>query len=207
MPELNYHELILARIATVLRRNQIEDFHIVSMMATYLVDSIILASRNLTCTEMQAFLRFAQNGFTVGAVGDSNASCPICGAPSAARLSHILRCGAVWVFLDEQCTGLSWDFSHPDRWQFLFGSLVSESDGAAQLCLVWDILQAGIHAGRLGQDGLAGSLSRLRGLCCRPGFPGRAARSLLPAAPAVQIFPGVGEGGHAVGGGPSPPGI
>jgi hypothetical protein len=187
IPYFNFHALIKARIATVLRRIQIEDDQIIDSMATNTLDTIILATLHLNCTAMQAFLRMSQNGFSIGAVGDASSPCPLCEAPSAARLSHLLNCGALWLFLDEECPGLAWDFAHANRWQFLFGTLVSDSFGAALLCLAWDCIHAGIQAGRFGRVGLAGCVSRLQALCNRSGTTGQFARVLHhPAIPAVQ---------------------
>ncbi len=69
LTDLNYHGLIAERMTTVLRRMQIEDHGIVNMMAAHLLDAILMASAILTCTDLQAMLRFVQNGFTIGAVG------------------------------------------------------------------------------------------------------------------------------------------
>jgi hypothetical protein len=96
---LDYHDLIKARLATVLKQNQVECNNILSMMDTYAVDTIILATAILSCTELQAVLRFAQNGLTIAAAGVPNASCLLRGPPAAARLIHVVRCGALWVFL------------------------------------------------------------------------------------------------------------
>jgi hypothetical protein len=154
-------------------------------MATHLLDSIILASVNLHCTALQAFLRFAQNAFVLGQA--AGAPCPFCNAPLAARLSHFLRCGAIWVLLAENCPGLGWDFAAPDRWQFLFGSRVTDSCGASKLALVWDIIHAGAQAGRFGNEGFHGSLSRLVALSKRPGTTGRSASALQEPPQAIVL--------------------
>jgi hypothetical protein len=169
-PLFAYFPLIKARISTVLRRLQVEDDSLHSMMATSILDTILLASNILNCTGLQAFLRVAQNAFMLGAVGDTDSPCPLCGASNAARLSHLVRCGAVWVYLAEECPGLQWDYSHPDRWQFLLGSLVQDSSQAARLCIAWDSIYAGANAGRFGRDGYDGCKARLQALCCRAGF-------------------------------------
>jgi hypothetical protein len=158
---------------------------VINMMATNLLDAIILASSIFSCTELHAILRLAQNAFSLGAVGDASSPCPLCEAPSAARLSHLVRCGALWLFLDEECPGLGWDCSLHLRWQFLFGSQVRDSCSAALLALTWDVIYAGTQAGRFGQDGLAGCMSRMRALCCRPGQSAQLTRLLMQPPPDV----------------------
>jgi hypothetical protein len=150
----------------------------VDNVANNLLDCIILASTNLHCTALQAFLRFSQNAFVLGQAAGAP-PCPFCNASQAARLSHFLRCGAIWVLLAENCPGLGWDYAAPDRWQFLFGSRVTDSCGASKLALVWDIIHAGAQAGRFGNEGFNGSLSRLVALSKRPGATGRVASALL----------------------------
>jgi hypothetical protein len=158
------------------------EIHIDTLAANAL-EVIILASANLHCTGMQAFLRFCQNGINISAGIGGATSCPMCGAPMAARLSHIVKCGAVWVFLAEQCPGLGWDFSAPERWQFLFGSLVSNSDDAAMLCLAWDSITAGINTGRFAGVGFEAACARQVALTKRPGKTGLLATSMAQAPP------------------------
>jgi hypothetical protein len=156
---------------------------IVDTMANNTLRTITLASSILHCTVLTVFLRFAQNGFTSGVQGDSTQPCPLCGAQAAARLSHVLNCGGLWVFLAEECPGLGWDYSASDRWQLLFGTQVTTNDSAAQLCLAWDCIQAGFNAGRFGRVGVEGCLSRLVALVNRPGTTGQLARTLLQPPP------------------------
>jgi hypothetical protein len=156
----------------------------VDTLAGNLLDCIILAASNLHCTALQALLRVAQNAFALGQASGT-AECPFCLAPQAARISHFLRCGAIWVFLAENCPGLGWDFSSPDRWQLLLGSGVTDSSSAGMLTLVWDIVHAGAQAGRLGNVGLTGAMSRLVALSKRPGQQGRFAAALL--APPLPV--------------------
>jgi predicted RNA-binding Zn-ribbon protein involved in translation (DUF1610 family) len=156
----------------------------VDNMAAYSLEVIILASTILHCTAMQSFLRFCQNGITIGAGGGSH-SCPMCGASMAARLSHIVRCGVVWVFLAEHCAGLRWDFSAPDRWTLLFGSGAQNAAEAAMLCLAWDAIVAGINAGRLAGVGFDAAVARRVALSKRPGQTGMLATCMGLAPPAV----------------------
>jgi hypothetical protein len=180
----DYHALILSRITTVVQRRQIEDPDLHSIMATFLLESIILASAILQCTAMQPLLRICQNGLTVSHPGDTLNFCPLCNAEQAGRLSHLLNCGAAWVFLAEHCPGLGWDFSASDRWQLLLGASVQDSESAAALCLAWDAIVAGVHAGRFGGCGFEACIARLTAMCSRPGHVGRVARLLQqPLAP------------------------
>jgi hypothetical protein len=183
---LDYHQLIAARMCTVLRRNGIEDMNIVNDIANHVLRTITLASTNLHCTVTSAFLRLAQNGLSLGVHGDAMQPCPLCGAPAAARLSHALNCGGLWVFVDEECPGLGWNCSSPDRWRLLLGTQAHDCDSAAMLCLIWDIIQAGFNAGRFGRDGIAGCMSRLVSLAARPGFTGRTARAITQP-PALHV--------------------
>jgi hypothetical protein len=150
----------------------------VEAMATNILDTIILAATNLHCTALQALLSFSQNGFVLGQASGAP-HCPFCTAVQGARLSHFLRCGAIWCFLDEHCHELGWDFSHPERWQLLLGQTANNSTNAGMLALVWDIIHAGAQAGRFGNDGCAGMLSRLVALSKRPGPSGTLARAML----------------------------
>jgi hypothetical protein len=160
---------------------------IVDTMAANTLRTITLASNILHCTVLTAFLRFAQNGFTIGVQGDSSQPCPLCGAQAAARLSHVLNCGALWVFLAEECPGLGWDYSSPSRWQLLFGTHATDNNSAAQLCLAWDCIQAGFNAGRFGRVGVEGCLSRLVALSNRPGPTGQLARTLTQPPPPASV--------------------
>jgi hypothetical protein len=185
-PSLDYRSLVHARLLTVLRRMGPEyEIHIDTLAANTL-EVIILASANLHCTGMQAFLRFCQNGINICAGSGGATSCPMCGAPMAARLSHIVQCGAVWVFLAEQCPGLNWDFSAQNRWMFLFGSMVQDSNSAASLCLAWDSITAGVQAGRFAGNGFEAASARLIALSKRIGPTGRLASLLAQPIPAVQ---------------------
>jgi hypothetical protein len=183
LPKFDYLTLIQARLTTVLRRNGIEDPHVLHAMAKFSLQVITMASEHLHCSLLSAFLRFAQNGLTICTTGDASHACPLCGAQAAARLSHLVRCGALWLFLDENCPGLGWDCSAPDRWQYLFGASVQDSASAALLCLAWDCIQAGLNAGRFGREGTEGCLSRLIALVNRPGLPGQLARALTTPPP------------------------
>jgi hypothetical protein len=174
----DYQQIIAARMSTVLRRNGIEDMNIVNDIASDLIRTITLASTNLHCTVLAAFLRLVQNGLSFGMHGVSLQPCPLCGAPAAARLSHALNCGGLWVFVSEECQGLGWDCSSHDRWRLLLGAQAVDCDSSAMLCLLWDILQAGLNAGRFGRDGIDGCMSRLVSLSARPGFTGRTARAI-----------------------------
>jgi hypothetical protein len=185
MPNFDYLPLIQARLTTVLRRNGIEDPLVLNSMAKYTMKVITLASEHLHCSLLSAFLRFAQNGLTICTAGDASHACPLCGAQAAARLSHLVRCGALWLFLDESCPGLGWDFSAPNRWQNLFGARAYDSSSAALLCLAWDCIQAGLNAGRFGREGTEGCSSRLIALVNRPGLPGQLARALTTPPPLV----------------------
>jgi hypothetical protein len=185
LPSFDYLPLIQARLTTVLRRNGIEDPLVLNSMAKFTMKAITLASEHLHCSLLSAFLRFAQNGLTICTAGDASHACPLCGAQAAARLSHLVRCGALWLFLDENCPGLGWDYSAPDRWQNLFGARVQDPSSAAMLCLAWDCIQAGLNAGRFGREGTAGCLSRLIALVNRPGLPGQLARALTAPPPLV----------------------
>jgi hypothetical protein len=174
---LAYLDLIRDRITPILRRLGDDYLSHTEIMAANLLDSIILASLNLHVSVMQPLLRLSQNAFVLGQAAVAQ-PCPFCTAPQAARLSHFLRCGAVWVFLGEQCPGLEWDFSHPDRWQFLLGSQATDSSQASLLALVWNIIEAGAQAGRFAGEGFAGMEARLLGLSKRPGQTGLFARRL-----------------------------
>jgi hypothetical protein len=48
VPNLNYHDLIKARLTTVLQQNQVECNNVLTMMATYALDTIILATAILS---------------------------------------------------------------------------------------------------------------------------------------------------------------
>jgi hypothetical protein len=143
-----------------------------------------LASAILHCTALQAFLRLAQNAFVFNHASGA-AECPFCRAPNAARLSHLVNCGAIWVFLAEHCPGLGWDFSAPDRWCHLFGSEAHDSDAACMLALAWDAIHSGAQAGRFAGEGFDGAVSRLIALSKRSGAAGRFAQSLMLPPPAV----------------------
>jgi hypothetical protein len=97
----------------------------------------------------------------------------------------LLVCGGVWVFLAEHCHGLGWDFSAPNRWHFLFGSEVSDSESASMLVVVWDAIHAGVQAGRFAGDGFDGSVARIIALGKRPGTAGQIAQAIMGAPPAV----------------------
>jgi hypothetical protein len=182
---LAYFELIRDRITPILRR--LGDDHLihVEIMATNILDSIILSSTNLPCTVLQALLSLSQNAFVLGQASGAQ-PCPFCTALQGARLSHFLRCGAIWVFLDEHCPGLGWDFSSPDRWQLLLGRQVTNSLSAGMLALVWDVIHAGAQAGRFGREGFAGMVARLLALSKRPGHTGHLARQ-LSAPPLADV--------------------
>jgi hypothetical protein len=158
----------------------------VDIVAADLFDSIILAASIFHCTVMVALLRVSQNGLTIGAVGGGAAHCPMCGAEYAARLSHLVQCGAVWVFLAEFCPGLAWDYSHPDRWGFLLGSRVTDSDSAGLLALAWDTIAAGVQAGRFAGCGFQASSARLSANVQRSGHSGRLAAVIRSNPPDVQ---------------------
>jgi hypothetical protein len=183
---LPYYELIRDRITPILRR--LGDDYIIhaEVMATHILDSIILASTNLHCTVLQALLSLSQNAFVLGQASGAQ-PCPFCTALQGARLSHFLRCGAIWVFLDEHCPGLGWDLSSPDRWQLLLGRQVSDSLSAGMLALVWDIIHAGAQAGRFGREGFAGMSARLLALSKRPGHTGHLARQLSTPPPLADV--------------------
>jgi hypothetical protein len=120
----------------------------------------------------------------VSHLGDTLNFCPLCNAAQAGRLSHLLDCGAAWVFLAESCPGLAWDFSASDRWQLLLGASVQDSESAAALCVAWDAIVAGVHAGRFGGSGFEACVARLTAMCSRPGHVGRVALLLKqPRAP------------------------
>jgi hypothetical protein len=174
---LNYFELIRDRITPILRRLGEPYILQVDSMATNLLDTIILASVPLPCSALQALLSLSQNGFVLGQA-TGTPGCPFCSADQGARLSHFLLCGAIWCFLDEHCQGLGWNFSHPERWQLLLGSGVADSSSAGMLALAWDIIHAGAQAGRFGNDGCSGMLSRLTALSKRSGSSGLLARQL-----------------------------
>jgi endonuclease/exonuclease/phosphatase family metal-dependent hydrolase len=182
-PHLDYYQLISDRLTVVLRRIGDPQARLVNIMASNLLDTIILASSILHCTALAALLRLSQNALVPGLPG-AGAACPFCGAQLAARLSHLVVCGAVWVFLAEHCVGLGWDFSAPDRWTYLFGSCSSTSDSAAMLALAWDSLLAGSQAGRFAGDGFAGAVSRLVALSKRSGTVGRLASAMMLPPPA-----------------------
>jgi hypothetical protein len=179
----DYRQIIAARMGTVLRRNGVDDVSIHHDIANDIVRTIILAATNLHCTELSAFLRLAQNGLLLGVHGDSLQPCPLCGAPAAARLSHALNCGALWVFVCEECPGLGWDCSSHDRWRLLVGARATDNDSSAMLCLLWDALHAGFNAGRFGREGVASCMSRLIALTARPGYAGRMARAMTQPPP------------------------
>jgi hypothetical protein len=182
----DYHQIIMARMSTVLRRNGIDDNNFINDITNDIVRTITLAASNLHCTVLSAFLRLAQNGLLLGVHGDSLQPCPLCGAPAAARLSHALNCGGLWVFVCEECPGLGWDCSSQDRWRLLLGARATDSDSSAMLCLLWDSLHTGFNAGRFGRDGVASCLSRLIALTARPGHTGRLARALTQP-PALSV--------------------
>jgi hypothetical protein len=183
---LVYFELIRDRITPILRRLGDDHLRLVDTMATQLLDSILLASANLNCTGLQAFLKLSMNAFVLGQAGGFQ-PCPFCAAWQAGRLSHFLQCGAIWLFLDEQCPGLAWDFSSLDRWKLLLGSRATDSFSAGMVALVWDIIHAGAQAGRFGNDGVAGMLARLVALCKRPGHTGQLARHMSAPQPVVDV--------------------
>jgi hypothetical protein len=179
---LAYFDLIRDRITPILRRLGDDFIPHTATLATMLLDSVILASSNLTCTDLQALLRISQNAFVLGQTAGV-LPCPFCEAEQAARLSHFLCCGAIWLFLDEQCPGLGWDCSSPVRWQQLFGSQSTDAFSAGMLALVWDLIHAGAQAGRFGNNGVAGMLARLVALSKRPGYTGLLARHMSAAQP------------------------
>ncbi len=185
MPPFDFHHLVRARLSTVLRRHGIDSMDLINSMAVIILRTITLASNNLHCTVLTAFLRLAQNGLSLGVHGDSSQPCPLCGAQAAARLSHALNCGGLWVFLDEECPGLGWDCSSSDRWQLPFGTQTHDNNSAAMLCLAWDCFQAGFNAGRFGRVGVEGCLSRLIALANRPGVIGLLARANAQPPPLV----------------------
>jgi hypothetical protein len=120
-------------------------------------------------------------------VGGGVANCPMCGAELAARLSHLVQCGAVWVFLAEYCPGLGWDYSAPGRWRFLLGSESRNSDSAAMLCLAWDAIYAGSLAGRFAGNGFEACTARIIAMSKRPGNAGRIATAMMqPQLQAAQ---------------------
>jgi hypothetical protein len=131
---------------------------------------------------MQAILKLAQNAFVFN---NSNhlSQCSMCGATGAARTSHLLTCGAVWAFLAEACPGLGWDYSAPNRWMFLLGSQVTDSDAAAMLALAWDAIHSGAQVGRFAGNGFEGAMCRLTALSKRPGSAGQLARALMSPQP------------------------
>jgi hypothetical protein len=183
--KLAYFELIRDRITPILRRLGDEYLHYLEATATQILETIVLASTNLNCTGVQALLRLSQNAFVLGQTAGV-LPCPFCEAAQAARLSHFLRCGAIWLFLDEQCPGLGWECSSPDRWQLLLGRQVNDSLSAGLLAVVWDTIHAGAQAGRFGCGGVAGMAARLIVLSKRPGHTGLLARQLVaPQPPAV----------------------
>jgi hypothetical protein len=169
----------------VLRRISPEAEARIDTLAANVMETILLAANTLHCTVLQAFLRFCQNGLNLGTGGSGAAACSMCGALHAARLSHLVQCGAVWVLLDEQCPGLNWDCSADDRWTFLFGSRTQTSDDAAMLCLAWDAISAGVQAGRFAGDGFEAACARLVALSKRSGSTGRCASLLAQSAPSA----------------------
>jgi endonuclease/exonuclease/phosphatase family metal-dependent hydrolase len=183
---LAYFELIRDRITPILRRLGDEFLPHLEASATQILDTIILASTNLPCTGIQALLRLSQNAFVLGQTAGV-LPCPFCEAEQAARLSHFLRCGAIWLFLDEQCSGLGWDCSSPDRWQLLLGRQTTDSLSAGLLAVVWDLIHAGAQAGRFGCGGVAGMVARLTALSKRPGHMGLLARQLVALQPTAVI--------------------
>jgi hypothetical protein len=183
-PTLDYFSQIRDRLTPVLRRLGDEHLRLVDIMAGHLLDCILLASANLHCTALHAFLRLSQNAFVFSHAAGV-ADCPFCGASGAARLSHLLVCGAIWVLLAEHCPGLGWDFSATNRWHFLLGSQVYDSENACKLALAWDIIHAGAQAGRFAGEGFEGSVCRLTALCKRSGPAGRFASALVVPPPAV----------------------
>jgi hypothetical protein len=175
---LDYFALIRDRLTPVLRRLGEDQVGMVEVMASNVLDTIILASLNFPCTALHAFLRFAQNAFVISPGNAGLAPCGFCGAAQAFRLSHLLMCGAIWVFLAEQCPGLGWDFSAPNRWHFLFGSNASDSVSACMLVLAWDAIHAGVQAGRFAGNAFDGAVARLIALSKRPGMVGQLARAM-----------------------------
>jgi hypothetical protein len=96
----------------------------------------------------------------------------LCGAERSARFSNLLRCGAAWVLMVEHCPSLGWDFSC---------EIVGSSCWA-----LWDVLAAGISAGRFGGDAWQACQARVVALSRRPGHTGRVAAALhLPGPPVV----------------------
>jgi hypothetical protein len=182
---LPFYELIRDRITPILRRLSDEHLTFVDSMATNLLDTIILAAVNLHCTGLQALLRLCMNAFVLGQASGAQ-PCPFCTAGQAARISHLLVCGAIWLFLDEHCPGLEWDCSSPSRWRLLLGSQSTNSTNAAMLALVWDIIHAGAQAGRFSSSGVLGMSARLIALSKRPGIVGQLARQ-LSAPPPVAV--------------------
>jgi hypothetical protein len=174
---LAYYDLIRDRLTPVLRRMNEDNSCHVNVMATYILDMIILAAVNLHCSVLQALFRVSMNALLLGQASGPQ-QCPFCTAARAARLSHFLVCGAIWLFLAEECPGLQWDFSAPGRWQLLLGSQATNSEEAAMIALVWDIVLAGALAGRFTSSGAQGMLARLIALTKRPGTVGQLARAL-----------------------------
>jgi hypothetical protein len=183
---LAYYDLIRDRITPLLRRLGDDYLTHLEATATQILDCIILASTNLNCTGVQALLRLSQNAFVLGQAAGVQ-PCPFCAAGQAARLSHFLRCGAIWLFLAEQCPGLGWEFSSPDRWQLLLGRQVTDSFSAGLLAVVWDTIHAGAQAGRFGSGGVAGMVARLTALSKRPGHTGLLARHLSAPQPLAVV--------------------
>jgi endonuclease/exonuclease/phosphatase family metal-dependent hydrolase len=186
-PRFDYYPIIRDRLVAVLRRIGDAALAEVNIMAANILDTIILASSILHCTALQAFLRVSQNGLTLGGASCGVACCPMCGAEGAARLSHLVQCGVVWVFLAEHCPGLGWDYSAPERWRLLFGMYSCDSWSASLLCLAWDAISAGSMAGRFAGEGFEAAVSRLVSVSKRPGHSGRVATALmLPPPLAVE---------------------
>jgi hypothetical protein len=185
LPRYNFHIMVHSRLVTVLRRMDERYVDDSKALATNILETVILAASVLHSSSMQAFIRVSQNGIVFSAGVGGRSECPLCGAGNATRLSHLLRCGAAWVFLAEHCPGLGWDFSDPSRFRFLLGSLVEDADSAAKLCLVWDFLVAGVSAGRFGQDAWQACAARATAMARRPGHTGRVAASLTLPHPDV----------------------
>jgi hypothetical protein len=146
-------------------------------VVTNLLDSILLASVNLHCTVMQAFVRASQNGLTIGAVGGGVANCPMCwGGRASSLLASAILYNAV-----------PFESSSPKAAQGENGITPHRADGAfhvdlspktrtvpacysaSMLCPTWDAICSGSLAGRFAGDGFEACAARCIAMSQRLG--------------------------------------
>jgi hypothetical protein len=144
---------------------------------------IVMASTIFHASMLAPVLKCVCNGFIFGPFSESIQACPFCTAPAAFRMSHLLRCGGIWVFLHEHLPGLPCDFLSENRWRQLYGSTCTDSDASASVCLAIDTISAEVHGSVRGSSGWAALEARWHVVQQRPGAVGRIAGMLALPLP------------------------